>query len=175
MGADDRIVTTIFITSQILARLKINYILIFGTLCCTTASLLFAIPISPNTTYWAYGFPAMCLCVLGADTLFPSLILFNAHSLPREDQALGGAAINAVGQIGRAIGLAIATAIQVSVQKARSSGGHSATAGAEDLGNTRFLAGIRAAEWFNVAMGVTAFIVVATAFRDEGILGKAKK
>lgn len=41
----------------------------------------------------------MVLCVCGADTLFPSLVLFNAQSLPKEDQALGGALINAVGQV----------------------------------------------------------------------------
>lgn len=60
---------------------------------------LFAVPISPSTTYWAYGFPAMCLSVSGADTLFPALLLLTAHSLPQEDQAIGGAIINAVGQM----------------------------------------------------------------------------
>ncbi|KAK5120740.1 hypothetical protein LTR85_006098 [Meristemomyces frigidus] len=168
-------VMTIFVTSQILARVKVNYILMFGTLCCATASLLFAIPISPNETYWAYAFPAMCLCVLGADTLFPSLILFNAHSLPREDQSLGGAIINAVGQVGRAIGLAIGTAIQVAVQESRSSGAKAAVTGEGSLGNPAFLAGLRAAEWFNVGMALSAFIVVTVAFRGAGIIGKAKK
>ena len=85
----------------------------FGIVCCATSSFLFAVPIPPRTTYWAYGFPAMGLSVFGADTLFPSLVLFNSHSLPQEDQALGCALINAVGQVGRAVGLAIATAIQV--------------------------------------------------------------
>ena len=53
------IVITAFVTSQILARIKINYILMFGTLCIAITCLLFAIPISPDTSYWAYGFPAM--------------------------------------------------------------------------------------------------------------------
>ncbi|KAK4888457.1 hypothetical protein LTR28_002941, partial [Elasticomyces elasticus] len=77
-----------------------------------TQNRLFAIPIPPSTTYWAFGFPAMCLSVFGADTLYPSLMLLISHFLPREDQALGGALINAVGQIGRSLGLAIGTAIQ---------------------------------------------------------------
>ena len=102
-----------FMTSQLLSQVKVNYIVMFGIVCCATSSFLFAIPISPYTTYWAFGFPAMVLCVFGADTLFPSLVLFNSHSLPKEDQALGGALINAVGQVGRAICLAIAIAIQV--------------------------------------------------------------
>lgn len=63
-GADQVIVMTVFVTSQILARVKVNHILMFGTLCCTIASLLFAVPIPVNEIYWAYGFPAMCLCVL---------------------------------------------------------------------------------------------------------------
>ena len=91
----------------------------FGTLCVAITCILFAIPISPNTSYWAYAFPAKSLSVLGADTLFPCLVLFVAHSLPREDQSLGGAMINAMGQVGRAIGLAICTAIQLSVQNSR--------------------------------------------------------
>jgi len=168
-------VITIFITSQILARIKVNYILMFGTFCVTMSSLLFAVPISDGTTYWAYGFPAMCLCVFGADTLFPTLVLFNAHSLPKEDQALGGAMINAVGQTGRAIGLAIATAIQIAVQESRERSTSSAVTGANSLGNKAFRAGLRAADWFSVGLGVVAFVTVAVAFRGAGIIGKAKK
>ncbi|KAL8669976.1 MAG: hypothetical protein Q9224_007702, partial [Gallowayella concinna] len=110
-------ILTIIVVSQILARVKVNYIVLFGTICITISNLLFAVPISPDTTYWAYGFPAMCLSVMGADTLFPSLVLFNSHSLPQEDQGVGGALINAIGQVMRAIGLAIAIAIQVAVQE----------------------------------------------------------
>lgn len=115
------------------------------------------------------------LCVFGADTLFPTLVLFNAHSLPKEDQALGGAMINAVGQVGRAIGLAIATAIQVAVQESRERSTKSAVTGANSLGNHAFRAGLRAANWFSVALGALAFVTVAFAFRGTGIIGKAKK
>ncbi|KAK3065853.1 hypothetical protein LTR53_017965 [Teratosphaeriaceae sp. CCFEE 6253] len=168
-------VITIFITSQILARVRVNYILMFGTFCVTISSLLFAVPIPDEETYWAFGFPAMCLCVLGADTLFPTLVLFNAHSLPKEDQALGGAMINAVGQVGRAIGLAIATAIQIAVQEHHERSAATAVTGADSLGNTAFRAGLRAANWFSVALGIMAFTTVTLAFRGAGIIGKAKK
>ncbi|PVH93002.1 hypothetical protein DM02DRAFT_471457, partial [Periconia macrospinosa] len=60
-----------------------------------------------KTTYWAYGLPGMILSVCGADTLYPTLTLYVARSLPAEDQALGGALVNSVGQIGRALGLAV--------------------------------------------------------------------
>lgn len=168
-------VITIFITSQILARVPINYILMFGTLCVTTSCLLFAVPIPDTELYWVWGFPAMCLCVFGADTLFPSLVLFNAHNLPKEDQALGGALINAVGQIGRAIGLAIATAIQVAVQESKEKNGGAAVSGAGNRGNPAFLAGLRAAEWFSVGLALLGFATVTVAFRGAGVIGKAKK
>ncbi|KAK3678933.1 hypothetical protein LTR78_001386 [Recurvomyces mirabilis] len=168
-------VSTVFVTSQILARVKVNYILMFGTACVTISSLLFAVPIPDNETYWAYGFPAMCLCVFGADTLFPTLVLFNAHSLPKEDQSLGGAAINAVGQTGRAVGLAIATAIQVAVQEHRQNNPGSAVTGQGNLDNPAFKAGIRAADWFSVGLGVIAFVTVTFAFRGAGIIGKTKR
>lgn len=167
-------VCTIFVTSQILARFKVNYILMWGMMCCAICSLLFAVPIPPKTTYWAYGLPAMCLSVFGADTLFPSLILFTAHSLPKEDQSLGGALINAVGQIGRAVGLAIATAIQVAVQESVSNSA-SAVTGAGDRGDNAFLHGIRAAEWFNVGMALAGFFVVLVFMRGAGKVGASKK
>lgn len=167
-------VMTVFVTSQILARIKVHYILMWGMLCCAIASLLFAVPIPPRTTYWAYGFPAMCLSVFGADTLFPSLLLFVSHSLPREDQAVGGATINAVGQTGRAIGLAIGTAIQVAVQESKGSSS-SAVSGQGSEGNAAFLAGIRSAEWFNVGMALAGFVVVSIAFRGAGVVGGTAK
>lgn len=165
---------TVFVTSQMLARIKVNYIMMFGTLCTSTASLLFAVPIPPSTTYWAYAFPAMCLSVFGADTVFPSLLLFTAHSLTKEDQAIGGAIINAVGQIGRAIGLAIATAIQVAVQESRAKSAN-AVNGGQDRNNPSFLSGLRSAEWFNFALGLVAFAIATVAFRGAGKVGAAKK
>jgi hypothetical protein len=116
----------------------------------------------------------MCLSVFGADTLFPSLVLFVSHSLPKEDQAVGGAAINALGQTGRAIGLAIGTAIQVAVQESKDTSS-SAVTGEGNRSNHAFLAGLRAAEWFNVAMALTGLFVVAFAFKGAGILGTVKR
>lgn len=146
----------------------------FGTLCLIACTLLFAVPISPDTTFWAYAFPSLCLCVMGADTLFPSLILFNSHSLPKEDQSLGGALINAVGQVFRAIGLAIGIAIQVAVQESHQKSDNEAVTGTENLHNPAFLAGLRAGQWFSVGLAVAAFCVVVFAFRGAGIMGRAK-
>lgn len=160
-----------FIVSQILSKIKVYYILMWGTLCCAVACLLFAVPIPVGTTYWAFGFPAMCLAVLGADSLFPALLLFTAQSLPKEDQALGGATINCVGQVGRAIGLAICTAIQVTIQSSKESGS-SAVTGEGSIGNLAYLSGLRGALWFSFGMAMAGFLVVAAMFRGTGKIGK---
>jgi predicted MFS family arabinose efflux permease len=164
-------IIAIFIVSQLLSRVKVHYILMWGMLCCAIACLLFAVPIPPHTTYWAFGFPAMCLSVLGADALFPSLLLFIAQSLPKEDQALGGATINCVGQVGRAIGLAICTAVQVAVQSSKESSS-SAVTGEGSVGNHAYLSGLRGALWFNFGTAMAGFVVVALFFRGTGKVGK---
>lgn len=164
-------IIAIFIVSQILSRVKVYYILMWGMLCCAVACLLFAVPIPVGTTYWAFGFPAMCLSVLGADALFPSLLLFIAHSLPKEDQALGGATINCVGQVGRAIGLAICTAIQVAIQESKQSRA-SAVTGEGSIGNLAYLSGLRGALWFSFGTAMAGFFVVAATFRGTGKVGK---
>ena len=71
--------------------------------------------------------------------------------------------------------MAIGTAIQVAVQENKASSANSAVSGSGDLGNPAYLAGLRAAEWFNVAMGLAAFVTVTVAFRGAGVIGMAKK
>lgn len=168
---------TAFTTGFMLSRVRGTYILIFGTTCVAISSLLFAVPIPPNTTYWAWSFFAMVLAVFGADTLFPTLTLFTAQSLPSTDQALGGALISAVGQIGRALGLAISTAIQTAVTASREG------VDVKEVGNSKegsmkhdaaFLAGLRAANWTDFAFAVGAFLVVTIAFRGVGKVGAKK-
>ncbi|PSN73451.1 MFS general substrate transporter [Corynespora cassiicola Philippines] len=167
-------ITVAFITAHLLARVRGDFILTFGTISVSMSSLLFAIPIPDNTIYWAYGFPAMVLSVCGADTLFPTLTLFVAKTLPPEDQSLGGALINAVGQIGRAIGLAIATAVHTAVI-AREKGVSVEEIGGEGHGlkawDPALKTGIRSTLWFNFAIGISALGVVWMFFRGAGKVG----
>ncbi|KAF1845030.1 MFS general substrate transporter [Cucurbitaria berberidis CBS 394.84] len=162
------------ITGQLLSRVPADIILTFSTICISTSSLLFAIPIPVHTTYWAYGFPAMVLSVCGADTIFPVLTLFVAKTLPPEDASLGGALITAVGQIGRAIGLAIATALQTAVI-AREKGVHVDKIGSEGHGlkpwDNALKVGIRDTAWFNFGMSLASTMVVVLFIRGIGIIG----
>lgn len=118
----------------------------------------------------------MCLSIFGVDALYPTLTLFVAQSLPQADQALGGGLINSVLQIGRAMGVAIATAVQMAVEAKYAGGGvNDAVSNEKAPGDPILLKGLRAANWFDVGLGVAAFVVVMAAFRGVGKIGLVKK
>ncbi|KAI1415634.1 drug resistance protein [Hypoxylon sp. FL1857] len=167
-------VITAFIVSRLISRIPTWLLLLFGNLSVSISCLLFSIPIPPHTTYFAYGFPAFILSVIGADITWPCLTLFTSKSLPQEDQALGGALINAMGQIGRAIGLAVTTAVQTAVI-ARDRGVPVEEAGKILPWEPASLNGLRAGIWFNFALALCCAIVVAVYFRGTGIVGKIEK
>ena len=158
-----------FIAANVLSRVRGTYILISSTLCVSISCVLMAVPIPPSTSYWAYGFVAMCLSTLGADTLHPTLTLFTAQSLPSADQALGGGLVTAGLQIGRSIGLALATAVQTAVENRTDKISKSTSSPApRDNG---LLQGLRAAEWFNFALATGACMLVVVAFRGKDKVG----
>ncbi|KAK8057267.1 hypothetical protein PG996_011204 [Apiospora saccharicola] len=75
--------------------------------------LLYALPlIPPDTTYWAWGLPVMCLC-FSPDIVWLIIGLVISRSFHDEDQALAGGVMQAAGLVGRAMGLALAAAVQV--------------------------------------------------------------
>ncbi|EFY90939.1 putative efflux transporter [Metarhizium acridum CQMa 102] len=161
------------IVAKLLSRIPTLFILVCGTLATSVACLLYAVPIPPTTTYWAYGFPAMVLAVVGADTSWPCLTLFTSQALPREDQAIGGALINAVGQFGRSVGLAVGTAIQTAAM-AKARGVIVKEAGPIRQWDGDSLTGLRATSWVNFAFGMASLLVVVTAFRSMDIIGKPR-
>lgn len=157
---------TALLSSQILGRIPGIYIMCFGTLCVSLACLLFAVPISRSTSYWAWGMEAMALSVFGADTVYPCLTLFTVQSLPPEHQALGGGIINAVGQLGRTLGLAIAVAIDTKVQAS------AVASGLEE--KEALLRGYRATEYFSFACGIFACLLSVAAFYGRGVVAHKK-
>ncbi|PNP52286.1 hypothetical protein THARTR1_07066 [Trichoderma harzianum] len=165
--------TVSIVVSQILDRVPTVFILITGNLSVSIACLLYAVPIPPTTSYFAWGLPAMILSVIGADTTWPCLTLFTSRALPREDQAIGGALINAVGQFGRSIGLALSTATQTAVM-ANARGVPVKDVGSIKAWEPESLKGLRAASWMNFALGIASLIVVLIAFPTLEIVGKAE-
>ncbi|KAH7328732.1 major facilitator superfamily transporter [Stachybotrys elegans] len=162
------------IVAQLLSRIPTFYLLIIGTVATTVSCLLFAVPIPPSTSYFAWGLPAMLLAVVGADIAWPCLTLFTSHSLKPQDQAVGGALINAMGQFGRAIGLAMSTAVQTAVM-ARARGVSVQNVGATEVGEAESLTGIRAASGMNAGFAVAALLIVLVALRSKDIIGKARQ
>ncbi|KAM3434790.1 hypothetical protein NHJ13734_005857 [Beauveria thailandica] len=160
-----------FAVAFLLSRVPTAFMLICGTLSVSVASLLFAVPIPITTSYFAWGMWAMLLSVVGSDITWPCLIFFTSQALPADDQAIGGALINAVGQMGRAVGLAIATAIQTAVL-ARERGVSVENVGAVQEMDYASLLSIRIASWFNFAIGVAAMVTVCVAFRKMEVIGR---
>ncbi|PHH65488.1 hypothetical protein CDD81_2268 [Ophiocordyceps australis] len=159
------------IVAQLLGRIPTFFILVCGNVAVSLASLLFALPLPPTTSYFAFGLPAMLLAVVGADTTWPCLTLFTSQALPLEHQAVGGALINAVGQLGRAFGLAISTAVHTAVLAS------ARRVPVNDAGPLRpwdphSLHALRAANWVNCGFGLASLLVVIVAFRSMDIVGK---
>lgn len=150
-------VVTVWCTSQLLSRVNGNIITGVGMLLIGIASLLFAAPLPTDTTYWAYGFPAMVLLTLGGDSLYPCLTFLAMRSIPKEEQGIGAALFQTLGQVGRSLGIAIATAVSTGVAKAQSPlGEHQAQ-----------LHGYRAANWLNFGLSVSAAVLAACVFRSS--------
>ncbi|WYZ35220.1 hypothetical protein EsH8_I_001496 [Colletotrichum jinshuiense] len=156
----------------LISRVPTYILLVCGNVSVSIACLLFATPIPTSTSYFAYGLPAMVLSVIGADMAWPTLILFVSKALPQEDQALGGALVNSVGQVGRSIGLAIATAVQTAVM-ANARGTSVEDAGPVLEWDQPSLDGLRAANWMNFALGITSLTIVVVFFRSSEIVGRA--
>jgi sugar phosphate permease len=148
-------------------RIRGNYILSFGLGCATIANLLFAVPIPPSTSYFAYGFPAMILAAFGADTVYPCLGLYTTQSLPRKDQGVAGAMFQTVGGLGRAMFLPITSTIQAEVQTRLIRNGA--------IESWAFLEGMRAVECFCVAGMGTALLMTIFSLRNMGKIGLLKK
>ncbi|KAJ8128584.1 hypothetical protein O1611_g5054 [Lasiodiplodia mahajangana] len=163
-----------FIVSRLISRIPTWILLVCANAAMSISCLLFAVPLPRSTSYFAFGLPAFILSVIGADITWPCLTLFTSKSLPQEDQALGGGLINASAGVGRAIGLAIVTAIQTAVL-ARERSVPVQYAGQITKWDDPSLVSIRTANWFNFALAIFCVGVVCVAFRGTGVVGRHEK
>ncbi|CCF42000.1 drug resistance protein [Colletotrichum higginsianum] len=150
-----------FAVSPALSRIRAFYILVLGLACSVISPFIMAVPIPPSTSYWAYGFPAMCLC-LSIEVVWPVVSLLIAARLSTADQGMGSGLLQSVNNVGRALGLAIATAVQTKTQ-----GFDEADVDTFE-GSAGFLYGVRAAQWTNVGLAATALCIAVAFFRDLG-------
>jgi len=167
------------ISGYLLTRVSGQRILVVGVVCSSLSSMLMAAPIPPETSYWAFGFPAMVLAVVGADTVYPCLSLYTTSRMPMRDQALAGGIFNTVGQIGRAVGLALATAVDVSIRKNHGNLLGDVVpsvnaSGEEGREKWVLLAALRTTQWLNVGLALLALVGVIVGLRNIGKIGAAK-
>ncbi|KAK8091837.1 MFS general substrate transporter [Apiospora hydei] len=131
------------------------YLVVAGILCSIATPLLYALPsIPPDASYWAWGFPAMCLC-FSIDIVWPVVGL--------DQQAIAGGALQTSNLVGRAVGLAVAASVQVGVLQQGKGQGPEGPEGEPQgplLGDLWLLRPLRAAQWTNVGLAVLALLLV---------------
>ena len=103
-------------TGLLVSRISGNHLTLVGVVLTFAAPLLFAFG-DPDSTYWKYAFPAMCLVPIGADILFPISNLAITNIFPQKTQALAGATFNTVAQMGNSIGLAVSSIVAASISR----------------------------------------------------------
>ena len=103
-----------------IGRVSVMYLLAAGALMAGFADVLFAV-IVPRAPYWAFGFPAAFVAALGEDLTFAAGTLFVAKVSHPNEQSVAGALVQAMTQIGLALGVSVSTIVFNGVLKAQSS------------------------------------------------------
>ncbi|KAI9433579.1 MFS general substrate transporter [Lactarius indigo] len=146
-----------------IGRIDVVYIVATGTLMTACADLLFAV-IDPSAPFWAFAFPSACLVALGADFTFAAGTIFIAKvSLPHE-QSVAGALIQAMTQIGSAIGVSVSTIVFNGVLGAQSN--------RPGVVPDAQLKAYKAAMWTGFAFGLLCTILCVIFLRGVGIVGE---
>lgn len=96
------------------------------------------------------------------DIVAPVISLFVAQHLEANDQALGAGLLQTANQLGRSLGLAIATSVQTAAQ------GNVGSDGSAAAGDLMLLRGLQAAQWVNFGLTVITLIIAVSFFRGLG-------
>ncbi|ORY04873.1 major facilitator superfamily domain-containing protein [Clohesyomyces aquaticus] len=67
-------------------------------------------------SYWAFSFPGLCLCVIGADFQFNVANMYVLSSMPQSKQSIAGSLLQTITRLCQAVGYGGATAIFNAVQ-----------------------------------------------------------
>ncbi|KAH7073811.1 major facilitator superfamily-domain-containing protein [Paraphoma chrysanthemicola] len=62
-------------------------------------------------SYWAFSFPALCLCVIGADFQFIVANMYVLSSMPTNKQSIAGSLLQTLTRLSTAVSFGVATAI----------------------------------------------------------------
>ncbi|KAH6901343.1 efflux protein [Coprinopsis sp. MPI-PUGE-AT-0042] len=157
-----------------ISYIPIVWLLTIGTSASALGSLLFAI-IDPKASFWAYGFPATVVVVLGADFVFTAGTMYVARVALPGEQSVANGLFSTVTQLGTAVGVTASTVVFNHVNSRlgfnTSRGVSEHAAGAVQGGN---LDTYHAAQWMNCAFGFLAAILSIVFFRGVGVVGQRK-
>lgn len=155
-----------------IGRVSVMYLVATGTLMAGCADVLFAV-IVPRASYWAFGFPAAFLAALGVDLTFTAGTLFVARIAHPNEQSVAGALVQAMTQIGLAIGISVSTIVFNGVLKAQSSRlGVALNAQGDNAPMPAQLKAYNAAMWTGSAFGIFGMILCVVFLRGVGIVGE---
>ncbi|KAK7413794.1 hypothetical protein QQX98_007361 [Neonectria punicea] len=150
----------------VMDKVSAGNLVLVGGLLSAASPLLFAVQ-GPEWTYWAAGFPAMCLSVVSTDLLFNVSNLVITNSFPSKDQALAGGVFNTVTPLGNSVGPAVTAMIASSVTRAKMG-----RAGVDESSAT--LQGYRGAFWACFAAAVISAVISTVGLRKAGKVGMKK-
>lgn len=134
----------------------------------SSAGPLFYALQEPSWTYWAAGFPGMCLGVISTDLLFNIANLVITTQFPGRRQALAGGVFNTVTQLGNSIGTAVTAMIAASVTEAEMRGDDGVKTAAA------MLKGYRSAFWACFAAAAISIVTSSVGLRKAGKVGAKK-
>ena len=152
-----------------ISRVNVMYIVAAGALMTGCADVLFAV-IVPKASYWAFGFPAALLAALGEDLTFAAGTLFVAKVSHPNEQSVAGALVQAMTQIGLAIGVSLSTIVYNGVLRAQSSRlGVSLDAQGDNAPMPAQLKAYKAAMWTGSSFGLLGVLCWNTRLLNFGL------
>ncbi|KAF8319051.1 efflux transporter [Clavulina sp. PMI_390] len=168
-------VTCNVVVALAVARIPGIILIVTGCIVTGIAPLLFAV-IQVDAPYWAFGFPAAIVSVVGADFIFASGSLFVAKVAKPHEQSLAGGLFNTLTQLGTSIGLSISSIVldKEIVKKAKSMGVSlpSGGAAANNAPKEALLSGYRAVQWLFFAYAMTGAFIAIVFLRDIGVIAR---
>ncbi|KAI7952736.1 hypothetical protein MJO29_008367 [Puccinia striiformis f. sp. tritici] len=142
----------------------------------TAISCLLSAIMDPSASYWRYNFASVALSVVGPDFVFATGTMYGSQISSPSEQAVTGGAFHTFAQMGNAIGLSLATLLQIQVTRARSR--EEGVTVVDDLtvaSPGAFLEGLRAGFWLCFASLCLATLLSLIFLRKLKLLGSKKK
>ncbi|KAF2471132.1 uncharacterized protein BDR25DRAFT_223842 [Lindgomyces ingoldianus] len=123
------------VAALILHKVSNKLLMGIGALAYVISFVLAAVQRNGDS-YWAFSFPALCLCVVGADLQFNVANMYVLSSMPPSKQSIAGSLFQTLTRLCSAVGYGIATAIFNGVQSSPARSGYYANNAVEPYAAT---------------------------------------